>query len=214
MLARLKTHFTPAELKLIDGLDTPEKIQNFIDGENGYDTEREDRSVKEVVADRRGECYNGALLATFCLLCHGTHASVLEVLARDDEEHILCLYKQKGKFGSIAQSKFLGLKGRNPMYDTVRDLIVSYQEFFFAWDGRFSLDSYTNPIDLKKYDMKWVYDPKTVVQMGKDLRQAKHFKIAKGEVPVFYVSPERFWKETLYIPKGTKIPKKYLAKKP
>ena len=62
--------------------------------------------------------------------------------------------------------------------------------------------------------MKWVYDPKTVVQMGKDLRQAKHFKIAKGEVPVFYVSPERFWKETLYIPKGTKIPKKYLAKKP
>ena len=200
--------------RLIDSLDTPEKIQNFIDREIEYDPNREDRSVKEVIADRKGECYNGALFATFCLLNQGVKASILEMLARDDEEHILCIYKQKGKFGSIAQSKFLGLKGRNPMYDTIRDLVISYQEFYFAWNGRFSLDSYTNPMLFGKYDMKWVYDPKTVVRMAKDLRRSKHFALAKGEVPVFYVSAERFWRETLFIPKGTKIPKKYLAKKP
>ena len=200
--------------RLVDGLDTPEKIQNFIDLEIEYDPDREDRSVEEVIADRKGECYNGALLATLCLLNQGVKASILEMLAREDDEHILCVYDKKGKFGAIAQSKFLGLKGRNPMYDTIRDLVVSYKEFYFAWDGRFSLESYTNPIALEKYNMKWVYDPKTVVRMARDLRRSKHVALNEGEVPVFYVSAERFWRETLFIPKGTKIPKRYLAKRP
>jgi len=214
MLAKLKPLLSKTEQRLIAGLNTPEKIQNFIDQEIKYDPYREDRSVKEIITDRKAECYNGALFATLCLLSHGVKASILEMLAREDEEHILCVYEKNGKFGSIAQSKFMGLKGRNPMYDSVRDLVVSYKEFYFAFDGRFSLESYTNPMALGKYAMKWVYDPKTVVRMAKDLRRSKHFALTKGRSPVYYVSVERYWREVLIVPKETKIPKKYLAKKP
>ena len=215
MLTQLKPCFSTAEQKLISSLDSPGKIQSFIDREIEYDPDREDRSVKEVVTDRKAECYNGALFATLCLLNQGVKASILEILARKDEEHILCVYEDHGKFGAIAQSKFLGLKNRNPMYDTIRDLGVSYKEFYFAFDGRFSLDSYTNPISLGKYDMKWVYDSMTVVRMARDLCQSKHFLVTKGSGDsAYYVSGERYWREVLVIPEGTKIPKKYLSAKP
>lgn len=214
MHAQLKQYFSVGEQKLIDSLDTPEKVQEFVDHKITYDPDREDRSVKQVIADRKGECYNGALFAVMCLLSHNIEASVLEMLAREDEEHILCVYKHQGKFGSIAQSKFLGLKGRKPIYSSIRDLVISYQEFYFAWDGRYSLDSYTNLIKLEKYAWKWIFDAKTVVQMGKDLRKAKHFALTAGKAPEHYVSPERYWREVLVIPKGTKISKRYFDNKP
>ena len=214
MLVKLKDRLLIPEQKLIQSLNTPEKIQSFIDQEIEYDPDREDRSVKEVIADRKAECYNAALFATLCLMYHGVQASILEILAREDEEHILCVYKKKNKLGAIAQSKFLAIKGRNPSYNTVRDLVVSYKEFYFAFDGRLSLASYTNPTSLAKYGLKWAYDTKTVVQIANNLRLSKHQILAKDNDPFYYVSPDRYWREVLIIPKGTKIPRKYLAQKP
>lgn len=197
------------ELRVLKKLNTPEKMQKFIDTQIEYDPNREDRSVIEVLADRKAECYNGALLATTCLLYHGFKASIVELLARQDEEHILCVYTKNGKFGSIAQSKFLGLKSRNPIYSSVRELVVSYIEFFFSFDGRFTLMSYTNLFPMSNYKYGWLDNGKVVVQIGKELRNYKHNYLIKPNDPFYYVSKERYWKEILTLPKGTLIPKKY-----
>ena len=213
MSEKFASYFSKQELDIIGGLDTPEKIQKFIDSEIKYDPMREDRSVKEVLSDKLAECYNGALFATACLLNQGVDASVVELLARDDEEHVLCVYKKDGKYGSIAQSKYLYLRSRNPMYETVRDLVVSYMEFYFSFNGHFSLSSFTNPLNLTKYKLKWLYDGKTVIKMARDLRRSKHFVLVKPNDPYYYVTPEKYWHETLFVPEGTKIPPKYLEKK-
>lgn len=201
-------------LPALDHLNTPEKIQDFIDTQITYDPYRENRSVQEVITDKQAECYNGALLATACLLNQGVKASIIEILAREDEEHVLCVYQQNGKYGSIAQSKFLGLKSRFPMYATIRDLVISYQEFYFSFAGLLSLSSYTEPLLLDQYQLKWLIDPNTVVQMAQDLRQSTHFVLVKPDDPKYYVTPERFWRETLFIPPDTQIPQFYLDHKP
>jgi len=202
-------------LKVIQRCNTPEKIQDYIDHEIVYDPYREDRSVKQVIEDGRGECYNGALFGVACLRAAGCRSSIMELFARGgDEEHILGVYKIGKYFGCVAQSKFLGLKNRQPIYPTLRDLAASYMEYYFSYDGRYTLQSYTSLFSLGKYKNRWLTDSATVVQMGKDLRSAIHHPLAQMSDPYYYVSTDRYWKEMLYIPPNFTIPQKYLDAKP
>lgn len=212
MANKLNEYIPKSEKILLAELNSPAKIQNFLDSKITYDPYREDRCVSEVIKDRSAECFNGALFALGCLLYHGYKASLIELLARDDEEHILCVYEVGGRYGSIAQSKFLGLKNRNPMYISLRDLVASYIEFYFAFDGHYSLLSYTNFLPLAKYKNRWWFDRNIVIQMAKDLRSLKHYNLIDPKAPFFYVSYDRYWKDVDYIPKEVKIPKRYLPR--
>lgn len=200
---------------VLESCDTPEKVQTYIDTRITYDPYREDRSVLQVINDGRGECYNGALFGVACLLVAGYKTSIIELYARDgDEEHILAVYKKGKYYGCVAQSKYLGLKSRRPMYSSIRDLVVSYMEYYFGYDGRYSLQSYTSLFPLGKYQGKWLTDSEVVVQIGKDLRNGMHHTLAREDDPYFYVSPDRYWREILYIPPNTTIPDRYLQAKP
>ncbi len=212
MVKKSFTELTKIERSVLDKLDTPTKIQKFIDEKITYDPVKEDRSVREVIRDKKAECYNGAIFAVACLFHNGYKASIIELLARDDEEHILCAYQVNGRYGSIAQSKFLGLKGRNPIYKTLHDLVVSYMEFYFAFDGRYTLLSHTKLLPLSKYHNKWFSDSGVVRKMAKDLRESKHVNLIGPEDSFSYVSYERFWKEILVLPKGITLSKDYLPR--
>lgn len=87
-------------------------------------------------------------------------------------------------------------------------------EYYFSYDGRYTLQSYTSLFPLGKYKDQWLTDSATVVQMGKDLRSAVHHPLAQMDDPYYYVSPERYWKEMLYIPPYFTVPKEYLDAKP
>lgn len=201
--------------ELLNTLDTPEKIQKFIDDEITYDPHREDRSVEEVVMDRFGECYNGALLACAALHKHGYEASFIMLYAKDDEEHVICVYKNKetGMYGSIGQSKFLGLKSREPIYLNIHDLAVSYKEFYFAYDGHYTLYSYTELFPLEQYENKWLNEPKVVIEMEEELKKMPRTPITADTEILYYVSPDRYWAETLVFLDGVDIPERYLKYK-
>ena len=200
--------------KIIKELNTPELVQTFVDQKVIYDPDREDRTIEEILDDGQGECYNGALLAATCLMVANFEVSLVRIEARGgDEEHILCVYKQNGYFGSIAQSKFLGLKGRKPIYRTVRDLVVSYQEFYFGFDGKYTLLAFHQPISLENYQYAWLNDRQSVLQIAEDLKVSPVEEIVKLDDPYFFVDPKRYWNEILYIPKWAKIPEKYLKAK-
>lgn len=205
-----KYGFGQKEASIIKRLNTPAKIQKFIDESIEYDPIREDRSVLDVIHDRKAECYNGALFAFVCLKFHGYKASLIELLAREDEEHVLAVYEVNGSFGSIAQSKFQGLKSRHPMYLTIRDLAVSYMEFYIAYDGRYSLGSFTEWFDLSKYKYGFLNNSEVVSRIARDIRQSEHFDLTNPKLPFFMASAKRFWSEVEIIPPNTKILQKYL----
>jgi len=118
--------------------------------------------------------------------------------------------KKDGCFGSIAQSKFLGLKDRYPIYLSLRDLAVSYMEFYISFDGRYSLINYTNWMDFAKYKLMFLNNSATVSKIASDLHKSKPVPLTNARQLEFYADPERYWREIMIIPPGTRIPQKYL----
>lgn len=194
--------------KKLDSLNTPSKIQTYVNEKIEYDPYREDRSVEQVLTDGKGECYNGALFALLALKNLGYTSGLVLLSPYEDEEHILAVYKYNDRWGSIAQSKFLGLKGREPIYLNIHDLAVSYKEFYFSFEGHYSLAGYSDIFDVDRYEDKWIYDRDTVVEMEQDLLSS-HIHNLLGYKEKIYVSPERYWKEIQYIPKEVEIPMRY-----
>jgi hypothetical protein len=73
-------------------------------------------------------------------------------LPEKDDDHMLAIYKRNGCFGALAKSNFVGLRSREPVYKSIRELVMSYFKDFYNLDGLFSLRAYTLPINLKYYD--------------------------------------------------------------
>ncbi|MDY0097544.1 MAG: transglutaminase domain-containing protein [Candidatus Dojkabacteria bacterium] len=204
----MKYTFSKELKELLDSLNTPTKIQQYVDSKIEYDPYREDRTIEEVIKDGKGECYNVALFALAALKNIGYNCGLVLLSPFEDEEHILAVYESNGKWGSIAQSKFLGLKSREPIYLNIHDLATSYKEFYFSFDGYYSLAGYSDIFDVDKYNGEWVSNTDTVVRMEEELLSSPIHDLLGSKEKV-YVSPERYWKEVQYIPRGIKIPEEY-----
>lgn len=196
-------------------LNTPDKVQEYVDTQIRYNSEREDRSVVQVATDHLAECYNGALFAAACLRAAGYQVFLMQLWARGgDEEHVLCVYEANGRLGAVAQSKFMGLKSRSPIYLTAHDLAVSYMEFYFGFDGRYTLLSHTDLLDLAVYGDGWLTDAALVARIAKDLSVLPTHPLVELEDPFYFVSPQRYWAEVQYLPPGTVVPEQYLRVRP
>ena len=76
--------------------------------------------------------------------------------ARDDD-HVLAIYKQHGHWGALAKSNYSGLRFREPVYRTVRELVMSYFEQYYNVGREKTLWGYTMPLNLKTFDkLNWM----------------------------------------------------------
>jgi hypothetical protein len=76
--------------------------------------------------------------------------------ARDDD-HLLALYKWDGHWGAVAKSNFVGLRFREPIYRTLRELVMSYFEQYYNVEREKTLRGYTMPLNLKAFDkLNWM----------------------------------------------------------
>ncbi|MFH1212857.1 MAG: hypothetical protein V1681_02115, partial [Candidatus Neomarinimicrobiota bacterium] len=143
---------TAAELALLDGLDSPLKIQVFLD-ETPYSTEPIYRSPLSVLRDRKAHCFDGALFAAAALRRLSYPPLILEMLPnKRDDDHLLALYQKDGFWGAVAKSNFTGLRSREPIHRTLRELILSYFEDFFNIASEKTLRGYTLPLNLTTCD--------------------------------------------------------------
>jgi len=148
--------FTRAEQKLLTRLDSPSKIQAFLDSVP-YSDEDIYRCPRRVVRDRKAHCFDGALFAAAALRRLGYPPLVIDMLADNDDDHLLALYRVDGHWGAVAKSNFVGLRLREPVYRTVRELVMSYFEQFYNVRREKTLRSYTVPLNLAVFDrLHWV----------------------------------------------------------
>lgn len=146
-----------ADLPLPSGLDSPAAIQDFID-EIPYSTDPIYRSPETVLRDRKAHCYDGAVLAAAALRRLGYPPRIVEMLPEPghDDDHILAVYKLDGRWGAVAKSNFVGLRYREPVYATVRELLMSYFEAYFNTNREKTLRGYTVPLGLEPFDrLRW-----------------------------------------------------------
>jgi len=144
--------FAREERAIFRQLDSPEKIQRFLDEEIIYDPSVSCRSPRRVLRDRRGHCMEGALLAATALRQLGHPPLLLDLEAQHDDDHVITLFRCDGLWGAIAKSNYSGLRHREPVYKTLRELAMSYFEHFFNPRGQRTLRGYARPINLTQFD--------------------------------------------------------------
>lgn len=64
----------------------------------------------------------------------------------------------QGAWGAIAKSNFAGLRFREPIHRTLRELVVSYFDDYFNSDGERTLRSYSSVLSLAQFDrLGWMF---------------------------------------------------------
>ena len=136
-------------------LRTPERIQRFLDYEVGYNKEKKGptcRSPRRVLGDRLAHCLEGALFGAAALRVQGWEPLLLDLEAVRDDDHVLALFRQRGCWGAVAKSNYAGLRFREPVYRSLRELAMSYFEDYYNLDGEKTLRTYSRPVKLRRFD--------------------------------------------------------------
>ncbi len=139
------------ELSVLAGLSSPAKIQAYLDG-IPYSADPIYRCPRSVIRDRKAHCFDGAIFAAAALRRLGHPPLIVDMLAVNDDDHILALFKQSGHWGAVAKSNFVGLRYREPIHRNLRELILSYFESYYNIARQKTLRSYTLPLDLSVFD--------------------------------------------------------------
>jgi hypothetical protein len=139
------------ERKAIADLTSPFAVQAFLDAVP-YSTDDRYRCPLSVLRDRRAHCFDGAVFAAALLERNGLPPLIVNLFAERDDEHLIAVYRRDGHWGAVAKSNFSGLRYREPVYRTLRELVISYFDDYYNLEGLRSLRTYTRPLNLRTFD--------------------------------------------------------------
>ena len=95
---------------------------------------------------------DGALLAAAALRVQGHRPLIVDLEAEQDTDHILAVFRRDGLWGAVARSNYSGLRYREPVFRTLRDLALSYVESYFNLRREKTLRRYSRPVSLARFD--------------------------------------------------------------
>ena len=170
----LKHSFTRREWKLIQLLNTPAKVQRFFSS-MPYNWEGQGdtlRSFREVIKEGEVHCLEAALAAAVILEQHGYPPLLLDLASKDLLDHVIFVFKQNGRWGSIGRSRDFGLHGRRPIFRSLRDLTWSYFDPYVDFSGRIVGYAQANLYDLGNYD--WRFSSRSMRRIEDYLRALPH----------------------------------------
>ena len=169
--------WTRTETDALNSLSTPFAVQLFLD-ECSYNSTEETRSPRYVLEHKRAHCLEGAIFAAACLELQGMAPLVLDLQAFNDDDHVIAVFKQGSCWGGIAKSNFTTLRYREPVYRNLRELAMSYFDFYFNTLGDKSLRAYSLPHNLNRFNpMKWRTTMQDLEDIGYFLDKVKHFPL-------------------------------------
>jgi hypothetical protein len=151
VLTQFKRTLTKPQKRAFDRLTTPAAIQAFLEDLPYRDSDHY-RSPLSVLNGAGACCFEGALVAAAAFWYHGTPPLLVELVADGrDDDHVLALFQKRGYWGACAKSNFSGLRSREPVYRTVRELVLSYFAGYFDEHARHTLRGFTRPLDLRRF---------------------------------------------------------------
>jgi len=169
--------FDAGERAVLRRLTTPEKIQRFLD-ELAYNKEPDGdtcHSPRLVLRKRMAHCMEGALLGAAALRVLGYPPLLVDLEAVRDDDHVLAVFRRRGHWGALAKSNYSGLRYREPVYRTLRELAMSYFEHYFNLKGEKTLRRYSRPVNLARFDrIAWMTSEEGVWAIPEHLVTISH----------------------------------------
>lgn len=177
--------FNARERKTFQSLKSPAAIQRFLDQEIGYNQEPHGHtcySPRMVLRKRVAHCMEGALVAALALRQLGHPPLLVDLEAVRDSDHVLAVYRVRGFWGAVAKSDYSGLRSREPVYRTLRELVMSYFEHYYNLAGEKTLRTYSRPVNLRRFDqIDWITREEDVWEIPNYLCDIPHTSIlARG----------------------------------
>jgi hypothetical protein len=175
--------FTRRERRLIASLRTPAAVQRYLN-RLPYNQEPGGRatlrSFRGVVREGCAHCLEAALFAAVVLEAHGYPPLLLSFESIDHLDHVIFIYQQRGRWGSIARSRDPGLHGRKPVFATPRALAVSYVDPYVDFTGR--VTGYA-VVDLRELmgSYEWRLAPTNVWKVERMLLDLPHRPIRTSD---------------------------------
>jgi hypothetical protein len=174
--------WTSDEIQFLKTMSDPDKIQGFLDSIE-YNPIYECRSPRWVIKTRSAHCFEGALFAAAALQFNGFKPLIVDLKAFNDDDHVITVFKEDGHWGAVAKSNFTSLRYREPVYLTLRELVMSYFDFYFNTDGDKSLRSYSLPLDLSTYNKRmWTTTDEDLEYIGDKLEKMRHFPVVNDKM--------------------------------
>jgi hypothetical protein len=160
-----KYGFNADETRVLKKLKTPERVQRFLDQEIQYNTEPNGstfRSPRRVLRDQVAHCVEGAVL---------------------DDDHVIAVFKEHDHWGAIAKSNYAGLRFREPVYRTLRELVMSYFEHYFNVSREKTLRNYSRPVNLAQFDgLRWMISDDDLWPINEHLVRIPHVPLLRNGV--------------------------------
>lgn len=175
--SRLTAEWPDFAIDQLRALETPLQIQMFLDA-TPYSTEACYRSPLSVLRDQRAHCFDGAMLAAAALYRLGEPPIIVDMRAHNDDDHVITIFKRHGHFGAIAKSNTTVLRFREPVYRTLRELVMSYFDFYYNLKRDKALREYSLPVDLRSFDrIQWLSSDAELEQIAERLDKVRHFPL-------------------------------------
>jgi hypothetical protein len=169
--------WTKDEIRFLRSMKDPDKIQGFLDSID-YNPNYECRSPRWVIKKRSAHCFEGALFSAAALQFIGYQPLIVDMKSFNDDDHVIAVFKVDGHWGAVAKSNFTTLRFREPVYRSLRELVMSYFDFYFNIIGDKSLRSYSLPLDLSIYESrKWVTTDEDLEYIGDKLEKIRHYPV-------------------------------------
>jgi hypothetical protein len=174
---------TPAEFAILRRLDSPQKIQAYLYGMHQNFEPNGDtcRPVRAALRAGKAHCIEGAMLAACALWVHGEPPLLLDMRAVRDFDHVVALFRRRGRWGAISKTNGIGLRWRDPVYRSLRELAISYFHEYTNRRSHKTLREFSVPFDLRRVDPAvWVSGEKNAWSVCDALDALRHFPLVDG----------------------------------
>ena len=168
----------PGEIARLQRLSPPWRIQKALDAMD-YDSEGAGcRSPRRVLRERCVQCMDGALFAAAALRAQGFPPLIMDLEAEQDVDHVVAVFKTGGGWGAIARSNYSGLRYREPIHRSLRELALSYFESYFNLRREKTLRRYSVAVDLSRFDGRgWMTAEEDLWDIPEHLVGVRHFPL-------------------------------------
>jgi hypothetical protein len=170
----------PGEFAVLRRLDTPQKIQAYVHGlRQNFELDGQScRPVRHVLKTGRAHCIEGAMLAAAALWVHGEPPLLLDMRAERDYDHVIAVFRRHGHWGAISKTNGIGLRGRDAVYRSLRELAMSYFHEYTNQREHKTLREYSVPYDLRRVDPAvWASGTKNCWVVAEELDELRHFRL-------------------------------------
>src|SRR3989338_5217995 len=178
-----KTEYTREEMKLFHKMNSPQKIQDYLNSlpfnfEEGWGT---CMSPRKVLGMGKADCLEGAIFAAVVFEFHGHKPLLLDLRSTKkpyDYDHVVAVFKQFDCFGAISKTNHGVLRYREPVYKTVRELVMSFFHEYFLDNRQKTLREYSEPFNLSSIKhINWRTTDADLWEIHEILDKVRHYPV-------------------------------------